>query len=146
MSSENLNRLPNSTLEVQDSPWAATENNNNYSHGGTVNFDAMEPRLFGDSCFLQHSQMQEVSHARSSTNVGAFFDSASTMDQIPAVSRNLPSGGVGQEVGPLSLYSSAGAGSFTDFPGGMSCSRNNVGTSTNLSNYFGEMLSGSYMT
>jgi hypothetical protein len=137
------------TIKVQNAAWSAFNNDSNHYPGDPVDFEPVNPQLF-DQGSIQHHQrerLRQVPHSRTPGNVGEFPDSAAVVQQLSALSEDMLNSGASGQENSLPFFNSVdGQSALTpDFLDGISFQQDMTGTYLHLSNYLGEMPSGSYM-
>lgn len=126
--------------------------NNNF-HDNAINFPSLPSAILSDDSteqqLYQHQQgqLQQLSDQRASSNATTLLNSSSTLQQMPVISHSTPNDGFQQQTSmPLMSHSTDGQGEVSpNFLDGMSFARDLLVPNIHLSNYPGEMLSGSYM-
>lgn len=87
-----------------------------------------------------------TSNVRASSNVGNFIDSTTAMQQMAAIGQSSTKNGLAQQDHFPLLFNGTDdpSGLSPDFLNGMSFSRDSALANLQISNFLGEMLSGSY--
>jgi hypothetical protein len=145
MELEKISWLPGAAVESQYAVRSTTDDISGHFHGNSMDLEGTDMRLFGDSS-TQRQRSKDTADSRSSSHVETLLDSATAVQQLPAMCYDFPNAGLGRQGNLLSTYGSsdAQAGFGVDFLAGMPFPTSFGGPAVYLPDYLGEVLSGSY--